>query len=64
MKTIAVQSYNELEKLTKAAKPESEKAVLAVLSVVAPKLTGYDVTASAEQKLRVLAAWRKKLAAS
>ena len=38
--------------------------LIAVLSVVAPKLTGYDVTASAEQKLRVLAAWRKKLAAS
>jgi len=39
---------------------ETEKAILAILQKVAPKLLGYDVTAAKDERLKILEKWSGK----
>jgi len=53
----------QLRKLVSAAPPNpvAEKAILSVLSGLAPQLSGYDPSAPPAERLKVLDAWAKKL---
>lgn len=51
----------ELQRIVSADKPnpEGEKALLAILTQIAPRLTGYDPAATRAQRLKTIAAWLK-----
>lgn len=56
------QLLNELKTLAQADKPNValEQSIADLLRQIAPKLTGYDPSASRDQKLKLLAAWLPK----
>ena len=53
----------ELRKVVDAAKPdaEMEKAILAILKQIAPRLTGYDPSAPKADRIKRIEAWGKDL---
>ncbi|MEN6662570.1 MAG: HEAT repeat domain-containing protein [Phycisphaerae bacterium] len=44
--------------LSDDAKPETEKAILALLTRLAPQLKGYDLKASRPERLKIIRAWQ------
>ena len=63
---LTVPLLEELRKAVTAAKPDpdTEKAILDVLAHIAPKLTGYSLTATQPAKLKCIDGWLKTLGGS